>query len=1112
MGKGLWAQVYVFVACVALVGPASAATYTVGQSGQTYTTVNAAFAAALAAVGDTNPIIEIQDNNGGAGYTEPRMDLTTAADRDITITATTAVTLISAGVGELFRNLANTATERKLSVIGASSAQPITLYSSIATSCISFGNTDTGVRNGLMHLENVVIEKSTTAPSGLFLRIDNAAVGQQYLSNVKFKGGPAANTSSIMRAGTANEDYAQDLYMEFVNFSEANGSQDMLWIWNRANIEARNCIFRPASGSNMPCVRAVSENAGLGAIGGSEVIFRDCQFQSDNGGSSSRDAFIELGESFHTARNVYKLYRPQFLACGTNILNLGNRPCEVYVLGLDDSDQPTVPKVNLSLVPASVLRYALLRANNKVSFQHCVASDAFFTGTKSIGSSGNVLIGSPEVELINCEFSGTGIITMDATAGSFGSVVKATNCVFTTGLFPLPFIDTDSSNTVPDQITLTNCTLTKNSGYMITADTTDLIQAPGSILDGSLGTGIAFNAAALSLVDLQPGATPALTWTSLGTSGFNNVPAGTIIAAPNLSSTGRLTINSTAAFNGAAGSAVSIDIDNESRPQPVLAAANDLGADETAFPVTDLALSNATVADEAANGVVVGSIIITDPDQDTSLTLTDDGGGVFALSGNDLVVPDTSLLNGFTTPGITIEIEGTDLGGAVYSEQFSIAVTHTPATVSSVEVIDGLTVRVTFSRAMGLSAETAANYAMSGTGQGSLSVNPDTVVPQSPTVYDLSWLAPQEMYIGGDITITAGPGALDEEGAPVGSPDNGTDLGAGVGTAPTLTILGTGVSSPTNADNLPFDLVFNEDVQGLDIADIDILNAGLGYAGANITGGPASYTITFADVTGDGTLVLALAAGATVTDLAGNAVQASLLNAAVDVDNMPPAVTSINVLDPNPTNAASVRFGVQFSEEVTGFVVGDTALVATQGVLAGASVTGVTPLAADSYEATAARGTGDVDFRLVVNTGGAIADAAGNFLAAAFTTGGVYQIRELRITAQPAAFTSATAGDTVQFTVGVTGGVLPRDYAWFYAPVSSGPFTPVPGGTNNTLELSPVTVADAGYYYVTVSDANESQGSALAQLAVDPGIPLLGGGSMALLAAALVVTAARRRK
>ena len=105
--------------------------------------------------------------------------------------------------------------------------------------------------------------------------------------------------------------------------------------------------------------------------------------------------------------------------------------------------------------------------------------------------------------------------------------------------------------------------------------------------------------------------------------------------------------------------------------------------------------------------------------------------------------------------------------------------------VHSVQVVSGLEVDVRFSQAMGLGVTTPSNYAVSGSGKGTLSDNPATVTHQGGSTYRLYWPSDsgQEMVEGGDITITVS-GVFSAGGDPLGTPDSGTHTGGGMGLAP----------------------------------------------------------------------------------------------------------------------------------------------------------------------------------------------------------------------------------------------------------------------------------------------------------------------------------------
>ncbi|WP_175304539.1 tandem-95 repeat protein [Candidatus Nitrospira nitrificans] len=95
---------------------------------------------------------------------------------------------------------------------------------------------------------------------------------------------------------------------------------------------------------------------------------------------------------------------------------------------------------------------------------------------------------------------------------------------------------------------------------------------------------------------------------------------------------------------------------------------------------TDLSLSANTVAENSANGTVVGTVSGTDADTGDTKTysFTDNAGGRFAINSStgQITVADGSLLNyeAATSHGVTVRV--TDAGGLTYDETFTIAVTN----------------------------------------------------------------------------------------------------------------------------------------------------------------------------------------------------------------------------------------------------------------------------------------------------------------------------------------------------------------------------------------------------------------------------------------------------
>ncbi|MEI2751790.1 MAG: cadherin-like domain-containing protein [Nitrospira sp.] len=95
---------------------------------------------------------------------------------------------------------------------------------------------------------------------------------------------------------------------------------------------------------------------------------------------------------------------------------------------------------------------------------------------------------------------------------------------------------------------------------------------------------------------------------------------------------------------------------------------------------TDLVLSANTVAENAANGTVVGTVTGTDPDTGDTKTysFTDNAGGRFAINSStgEITVADGSLLNyeATTSHGVTVRV--TDSGNLTYDETFTINLTN----------------------------------------------------------------------------------------------------------------------------------------------------------------------------------------------------------------------------------------------------------------------------------------------------------------------------------------------------------------------------------------------------------------------------------------------------
>ena len=129
-------------------------------------------------------------------------------------------------------------------------------------------------------------------------------------------------------------------------------------------------------------------------------------------------------------------------------------------------------------------------------------------------------------------------------------------------------------------------------------------------------------------------------------------------------------------------------------------------------------------------------------------------------------------------------------------------------------------------------------------------------------------------------------------------------------------------TDPTNANSVTFSVDFSEDVANVDATDFLLDLTGTATGNATVVVGNAgdaddsTYTVTVNTVAGDGTLGLNLAGATNIADLAGNGVNTTPTTDEVyTIDNTLPTV-AITRDDSNPTNANSVTFSVDFSEDV----------------------------------------------------------------------------------------------------------------------------------------------------------------------------------------------------
>jgi len=287
-----------------------------------------------------------------------------------------------------------------------------------------------------------------------------------------------------------------------------------------------------------------------------------------------------------------------------------------------------------------------------------------------------------------------------------------------------------------------------------------------------------------------------------------------------------------------------------------------------------------------------------------------------------------------------------------------------------------------------------------------------------------------------------------------------------------------------SASTITFSVTFSEIVTGVNADDFSLSVSG-GISGASVTdvsGSGNSYIVSVNTGTGDGTLRLDVTDDDSIQDItlnplggagAGNGIFNS--GALYTVHKSIPTVTSIVRADPNPTNAGSVHFMVNFNEEVSGVDMGDF-VIATTGSVFGAAVADVIG-AANAYTVTVNISSGDGTLRLDVLDDDSIVDVINNRLggdgagSGNFSAGEAYQVEKnpprvisiLRIDANPTSadsvnfmltFSEAVSGvDSNDFVVTTTGSLAGTSIVGLSGSASTYVITVATGSGNGNLRL-----------------------------------------------------------
>jgi len=237
--------------------------------------------------------------------------------------------------------------------------------------------------------------------------------------------------------------------------------------------------------------------------------------------------------------------------------------------------------------------------------------------------------------------------------------------------------------------------------------------------------------------------------------------------------------------------------------------------------------------------------------------------------------------------------------------------------VSAVDVTGPSTVEVTFNTGMnGVTAGNTSNYTVSGAGAGTFTANPTSVTQLASNRYQLTW-ASGEMQQGGNVTVTVNGSVLSDQGNAMTSPFSGTDVGGGIGTAPTVTDILTQNAGPTAAATIAHTVTFSESVIGeadTNFSVVTVSGTATGTISPTITGTGNTRTVTIENITGAGQIRLSLSSVGSITDLANNLLSNTLTNdvdAVSQVDRVAPAVPSV------PDMTSGTDTGLLNSDNVT---------------------------------------------------------------------------------------------------------------------------------------------------------------------------------------------------
>ncbi|MBK7318044.1 S-layer homology domain-containing protein [Candidatus Villigracilis affinis] len=322
----------------------------------------------------------------------------------------------------------------------------------------------------------------------------------------------------------------------------------------------------------------------------------------------------------------------------------------------------------------------------------------------------------------------------------------------------------------------------------------------------------------------------------------------------------------------------------------------------------------------------------------------------FVLTGTTATVTGVGLVN-FSNGTYSLDVSGGDLANlnGVVGLNFSLTMSITDQAgnpVANVEpstdetyTMDNSAPTVTINQAAGQNDPT-----------GDTLIDFTVVFSEAVTDFDDAAdvtitgtaVATTVLITGGPITYNVAVSGMVGNGTvianiPAGAATDSTNLSAASttgdntvtydATQPTVTI-NTAVGQPDPAGSGPinFTVVFSETVSDFDDAADVTLSASTtpGTLSTVITGGPTTYNVAVSGMTGDGSVIATVPAGAATDGSNLSAASTSPVDNSVLYDTTSPSVTVDQAVGQNdPANASPINFRVVFSEAVTDFETAD---------------------------------------------------------------------------------------------------------------------------------------------------------------------------------------------